>query len=111
MPDAPIEDWWTPVQLECATDTSRNWRHVLFQPRDMVVEPIDSGWLGHKRDNHEETTPNGKIIQNGWDHEHCFLCWATISTATGDCNAGYTDGNDWVCDTCFAKYIAPRKIT
>jgi hypothetical protein len=110
MNDAPIEDWWTPAQLECAIDTSRNWRYSTFQANDIVLERADTGWIGHKRDSDDETPPDGKIFKDGWDHEHCFLCWSTISGCLEDSNVGYTDENDWVCVDCFEKYVAPRRL-
>jgi len=48
------------------------------------------------------------IIPGGWDHDHCSMCWATISQY---CEKeaeqwGYesTEG-EWLCDECHEKYI------
>jgi len=49
-----------------------------------------------------------EVVSGGWEHEHCELCWATISPHDGHQPTGYTDGKEWLCISCFGKYIAPR---
>ena len=67
--------WWRPDQLQLAQDTTRVW---------------------HKRT---------YIAQSAGDHEHCFLCWRRISNNASEDNSGYTDGRDWLCETCHNRYI------
>jgi hypothetical protein len=56
-----------------------------------------------------------KIIKRAdntaWDHEHCELCWATISEYLVHQQEGYTDGKEWLCIECHDKYITPVRST
>ena len=48
-----------------------------------------------------------KLIEGGWDHDHCLFCWQSVCNCGGeDCvPQGYTDGNDWICPSCHEKVI------
>ena len=52
---------------------------------------------------------NWRLTREGWDHDHCELCWAEISDdASGhaDYNAAWTTADEyrWVCPVCFADF-------
>jgi hypothetical protein len=51
-----------------------------------------------------------KVVENGWDHDHCELCWAKITDLPGldakHFGEAYTDGGDqWLCQPCFERVI------
>jgi hypothetical protein len=39
------------------------------------------------------------------DHDHCILCWKTISDCEDEDHDAYTDGYDSLCFECFEKYL------
>ena len=56
----------------------------------------------------EEAHDSGSKIYTA-DHEHCELCFETISDKEGYQHEGYTDGKEWLCIDCYNKYIAPLR--
>ena len=68
--------------------------------------PGQSGSWWRRRKDDEAAAGNERIIPRGWDHEHCRLCWATLSAYEGDEHEGYTDESDWLCTCCFDRFIA-----
>ncbi len=75
--------WWAPDQLALAQDNTRAWTKQTFEPRRLK-----------------------NVRPDFIDHEHCSLCWQRISTAEGDQHEGFTDGKNWLCETCHLSYIA-----
>jgi hypothetical protein len=51
---------------------------------------------------------SANVVPDGWDHEHCELCWAKISRLPADSAEGYSDGDRWMCVECFNRYVHPR---
>ena len=49
-----------------------------------------------------------RLVQNGWRHEHCRVCLATI-TESEDPNLGIAFTNDgrWVCTRCYVSLVVP----
>jgi len=51
------------------------------------------------------------LVPDGWGHDHCELCFKTITDFVREggqapvVDEGHTNGSDWVCCECFAKYI------
>lgn len=50
-------------------------------------------------------------FREGWDHDHCSFCWATISSSAGDDGAHFKaawvtadDSYYWVCGPCFDDF-------
>ena len=97
--------WWSSDQLAIAQDTSRNWQKQSFLPKDMVLFPVENGQIGREVCD-GETFEEAMIIKAGWDHEHCCLCGVRISAYEEEQNVGYTDGKDWVCESCYTTYIS-----
>ena len=44
--------------------------------------------------------------RDGWEHDHCELCNATISELENDLNEGYATDDDyrWICETCYQDF-------
>ena len=109
MTAGPVtESWWTPSQVQLVADRDRQWRLVEFESADMVRRPTPGGWAGKRMTPDDRLDLTAERVPDGWDHEHCSLCGAKISRRGDDKPVGYTDGKDWVCTSCFAKYISPR---
>ncbi len=98
--------WWRPEQLEIAQDDSRPWQKQSFVAKDLILFSIEGGRLGRQAAEGEVIGKEETRVKDGWEHEHCFLCWRTISTAEGEPHEGYTDGTIWLCETCYQTYVA-----
>ncbi len=96
--------WWSADQLELAQDSSRRWQRQKFVPQDAVKLQIE-GRTVFRRVRVEENVNEETLIAGGWEHEHCCLCWKTISLREGHENEGYTDGEEWLCKDCYEKYL------
>jgi len=104
-----IENWWTPDQIALVKDTSRVWTKKAFKTTSGFWTELDGGKLLGKTSN-SETIPTDAIIDNtAWDHEHCELCFETISDKESFQHEGYTDGKEWLCVGCYDKYLGPLR--
>jgi hypothetical protein len=107
MDDAIIEDWWTQDQIELAQDKSKKWVKKTFVPTPGIWIPSEQGRLLKKYAEGMEIPAGGKLDPRAWDHEHCELCFETISDV-GIQKEGYVNQhNQWVCEECYDKYIIP----
>jgi hypothetical protein len=89
-----LDGYWG-ERAELTFDTTRNWKRTEFVPRDAVR---------HLANGTTEDEPGG------WDHEHCEICWETISQVD-EHKFGYKDQNDkWLCEQCFKSYILPKYL-
>jgi len=104
-----IEDWWTKQQIELVKDYSRVWIKKAFTPTSGFWVKTTGGKMLGKTSQSEQLPEGATVDNNAWDHEHCELCMATISDIGDDQQEGYTDGNKWLCDECYNKYIVTRK--
>jgi hypothetical protein len=93
--------WWEPDQLDLVKNESIAWQREGFTPSDAVKD--SKGAL--RKYEEGKVADKEEIITGGWEHEHCRLCWQTISAHEGQDNFGYTDGTDWLCEACYGKYI------
>jgi hypothetical protein len=92
----PFIDGYWGERAHLVYDSSREWRKVKFVPQDATRYHSDG------------TT---EIVEGGWDHEHCAICWQTISPNELGNEYGYQDQNDsWVCQTCYKQYIVPKSL-
>jgi len=102
----PVEDWWIPHQLKTVEDRSKKWDLKIFSPQDGCWIKYDGGKALGKIDKDKAIPTEATLEKDAWDHEHCELCFETISPSCQ--KEGFTDGNEWVCVSCFEKYIKPR---
>jgi len=86
-----------------SVDKSEKWTKVLFNLTD-AVEVIETAGNGNqirgiRKLKSDEQLPLGAVVvKNGWDHEHCEVCWTHINS--GD--YGYRNERDlWLCLDCF----------
>jgi len=102
-----IENWWTPSQIKIVEDTSRVWTKQIFKATSGLWTEVNEGKLLRKLLSNETAPPDALIDNTAWDHEHCELCFETISDKEGFQHEGYTDGKEWLCANCYEKYLAP----
>ena len=100
-----FRSWWVLRELKIAQSDASTWRKEEFRTSN-AVEFIKDGHRVRRKQEGDEHPEGAKIVPEGWEHEHCRLCWETISPFGGDERTGYTDGSEWVCESCFEKYIA-----
>jgi hypothetical protein len=101
-----FQSWWSEDQLALVKDETIVWRRQKFEPSDAVEYHEEDGHIAWCKLEEDEVPTEGKIIPEGWEHEHCRLCWETISPYEDDENYGYTDGSDWICEACYKQYLA-----
>ncbi len=126
-----LQSWWGSSQLALAQDSSREWQRQEFEQEDAVEFRTRDGrrWFRRLQDGDQVTdgvwvtgrrplaAPGGKpyadddfvsieLVSGGWDHEHCALCWRIIGAEQGEEPFGYTDGHDWLCETCHQQFVA-----
>ena len=89
------------------------WVRTEFKPRD-AFEPDWSprGGAHFWGPASQHQSEPGQIIPQGWNHEHCGICWAKISQHAQ--KHGYRShgkaGEVWVCESCYARYVLPRNL-
>src|SRR5688572_3129051 len=99
------EDWMMDGQRKLIEDESIVWQRKTFKNADGYWIRVDNGNMLGKVSDNPELPPNVMIEKNAWDHEHCSLCWQTISEKVDFQHEGYTNGKDWLCIECYNKYI------
>jgi hypothetical protein len=54
-----------------------------------------------------------KVIDDGWTHDHCEVCWTTISegndNSESEIDGYYCEGN-WICKKCYHFLIEPENL-
>ena len=52
------------------------------------------------------------VIEDGWTHDHCEICFTTISDKDGygDTDGYKTNNNEWVCKDCYNLFINTDNI-
>ena len=100
-----FRSWWTLDQLVLVKDGTRIWQKENFKSGDAIELYVERRRSRRRKLEGEEPPPGACIVPDGWDHEHCSLCWETISCLGDAVKAGYTDGEHWLCERCHEKYI------
>jgi len=106
--ECEFRPWWTPDQLAIAQDLSREWQKVTFVPSDAVEIVTDDSRIMLRELEEGEDPVHGRLVEGGWDHEHCALCWRTISAREEDDNTGYRNGRNWLCSFCYQRFIVKK---
>lgn len=91
-------------RVELVFDKTRNWNLSIFRPTDAVA--IDKGII--RKLNDGRILEESKIIKGGWNHEHCYICWETISNND---KAWVDKKNIWFCKECYNNYIKNEDIS
>jgi hypothetical protein len=104
----PIEEWWTDYQKALVRDRSAVWARKAFKKVAGIWTATEGGRVLKKLIEGEALPDGGVVDENAWDHEHCELCWTTISDYPTYEHEGYTDGKNWLFVSCYEKYVAPE---
>ena len=65
-----------------------------IQPSNSVAISTEGYTIARKNEAVDGEAAEETIIPGGWDHEHCALCWQTISCEAEDDQLGYMNGKD-----------------
>ncbi len=83
-----------------------HWHKATWTPRDVAVERKTarvSFDLALAAD-----SANFELVKGGWKKDHCFICrWELFESQNEDDaghGTGYTNGHDWLCTECYAKF-------
>jgi hypothetical protein len=52
--------------------------------------------------------PNAKLVESGWKHDHCGICWWTLGASEKEAEGtGYTDQSsyNWLCLECYDLFV------
>jgi hypothetical protein len=100
-----LDDYWG-ERAELVLDTSREWCRVRFEPSDSIRSTQPG--VTFERPAVPGETVVGELVERGWDHEHCSICWETIDSSQPE---GYVSQPEaWVCGKCFAEYVERRSL-
>jgi hypothetical protein len=102
--DQEINDWSSRDELMLQVIDPRFMRFTFHEyPSLRSKHPLDGGWVQSKPYHGEPFNEADWFLKpGGWDHEHCFLCYATIrEDMTYWANAGEVK---ILCDYCHEHY-------
>ena len=106
-----LDGYWG-QRAELVFDENRKWNKIYFKPTDADKFKINgmTAWQEVGQELPEGAEFFGKI-KDGWDHEHCFICWEKISEFEKVNDYGFVDDeNNWICKKCFTQYIEKKSL-
>ncbi|WP_420598153.1 hypothetical protein [Neptuniibacter sp.] len=84
-----------------------NWTHTTFTPTKAILHKNVLSNVSQ----HSDREPNGKLVKDGWEHEHCQICWWKIyASENPEIGTGYSNGKIWVCTECYEQFIKGNAI-
>lgn len=101
----PLLDGYWGERAELVLNVALVWREREYAAQDAV-------WCERSRTLRPysgEVPEGGTLIKGGWDHEHCEICWETISQQTAPA-AVFAEPNHWICKSCFQQFVVPRSL-
>ncbi len=101
-----LDGYWG-ERAELVLDRSKKWEERTFTPVDAVAFTIDGGNLVRKVS--DGPTAEGDVVKGGWDHEHCEICWATISRADNPTGI-FAEPKHWICCDCYQRFVLPASL-
>ena|ERR1700722_6221909 len=104
--DPNEEELWINDRMDIIQDRSIVWTKKRFETAAGIWISLEGGGRMLRKAKKGEEIPEGATLDKAaWDHEHCMLCWQTISEHPSYQQEGYTDGEKWLCIDCHDKYI------
>jgi hypothetical protein len=109
-----VDYYWSPKDVSLALEPASKWKRVLFKAQDAVRyrDPkVPEWWKSHLATAPaSEGATDVHIVRDGWDHEHCCVCKSRIGRA-GARHGYYSKAdNDWLCISCYKKFIAGHDL-
>lgn len=124
--DWEILDGYWGQRAEIVLGLHRKWRRTRFEASDSILfkgedDTIEREATATDRqiirlypanaDEEEAADANdrGEIIKDGWDHEHCSICWQKISPIAQP-EGYFSPPHTWVCVRCYDQFVQPRSL-
>jgi hypothetical protein len=108
VPSSPIGSTiFSASTAELVLDGTKQWKECRFEPVDAVQFAVDGGRMVGTVSS--DVPAGGTPLKGGWDHEHCEICWATISLVD-DSIAMFSEPDHWVCCSCYQQFIVPQSL-
>jgi Zn-finger protein len=98
---------WDYSHVQPKIDEARTtvWQKAKWQARPALVGKAH----GTKRPYTGQAfeSKDYEIVPDGWSHDHCDICWWTISVSEKEEDGtGYTDGRgNWLCMDCHDRFV------
>ena len=109
-----VDYYWSPKEVAFALESARSWKKVVFKAEDSVRyrDPQVPGWWKSHVATHpvSEGASDVQIVEGGWDHEHCYFCKSKIGRAGARYGYYSKADNDWLCVSCYKKFIARHDL-
>ena len=85
-----------------AYSDTKKWIKIIFKKSDAVKIPG-----GCRKIKLNEKVSKGMLIIDGWDHEHCNICWAKIDESSPNC---FFNNFDFLCEDCFNNFVIKKDL-
>jgi hypothetical protein len=117
-PESEVLDGYWGERAELVLDETSSWIKARFQPTDAVrthgpggvlLRPDDSSPPATGEANAGSETSAAEVVPDGWDHEHCAICWEKIG-AGGQVDGYVNPERAWVCVRCYLDFVEPRSL-
>jgi hypothetical protein len=109
-----VDYYWSPKEVAFALESARAWKKIIFKAEDLVRyrDPKVPGWWTSHVARHpvSKGATEVHIVEKGWDHEHCHLCRSRIGNGTARHGYYSKADNDWLCVSCYKKFIARHDL-
>jgi Clp amino terminal domain, pathogenicity island component len=81
-----------------------HWHKATWMPRDVAIHR-KTGRISFELSLAGDLE-NFVLVKKGWKKDHCFICHWEIFESQNDSEhgTGYTNGHDWLCLECYAKF-------
>ena len=80
------------------------WEKKKWSPSPALTDK--SGTKSTKYRGQKYNSKYTKYEKDGWDHDHCEICWWTLhESEKEESNTGYTNGYNWICSECYEQFI------
>lgn len=102
-----IFDLYWGERAELVLRSGRLWKYTQFH--SMPAIRFASGGTVYMQKADGSKPGDGEVVEGGWDHEHCRICWEKIGI--GGQSSGYVSDDDvWACARCYERFIEPRSL-
>ena len=109
-----VDYYWSPKEVAFAIEPASRWKRVQFKPLDSVQyrNPDVPGWRVTQVASHPPPpqASNVRVIKDGWDHEHCYLCKSRIGSGSNRWGYYSKTDKDWLCISCYKKVVARHDL-
>jgi len=102
-----LDSYWG-ARAALVLDRQRRWSQRTFEPVDAISYKHSTHTLITKVTN-KNRPEGGMVVKGGWAHEHCEICWETISQHT-DPVGRFSEPEHWICRKCYESFVVPRSL-